>query len=42
MKNFLNLLIAAFLAAPLGAAAADVTTDKPGQFVRIELPKGGI
>lgn len=42
MKKLQKILTAACLfALPLGLAAAEVTTDKPGQFVRIELPKGG-
>ncbi|MEM7012897.1 MAG: PVC-type heme-binding CxxCH protein, partial [Verrucomicrobiota bacterium] len=40
MKKLISLFLLFCLAAPLGLAAADVTTDKPGQFVRIEIPKG--
>ncbi len=38
--SFFSAMLASVLLATAGFA--DVTTDKPGQFVRIELPKGGI
>ena len=39
-KHIIHLLILS-LGLPFAGTAKDVTLDKPGQFVRIELPKGG-
>ncbi len=41
MKRTLPTLLTLFLVLPGFSIAKDVTTGKPGQFIRIELPKGG-